>query len=792
MSRRARAGLAIFILALITRLAYVHQSDEVLGLDVSLLTQTDNHVFVEWARIIAAGDILCREQPHAYHEWTREVAPESRWLEWYGGATTFHQTPLYPYFVAAVFKLLGDDRLMLGYAQALLGALTCLLTFLLASRMISLRAGVIAGLLLAFMSNYYFYDAFILRDGPMAFVVVLTTLALDVAVERGRARDWLLAGASLGLFTLAKETGLPLLLLTLGCLVIVWHRRPGRLLRTAAQLLAGWMAVVSPAYVRNVMVDASTFRLSTRGPEVFITGNAKDQSGVSWNPPIELMRELLMESNFSLPRAMALTLATHRSDPLGYLGLLWNKTSAYLNSYEVPNNVNYYLYRAHLPTLRLGFVSMAFVAPAMLLGLVLGITRRKRLGVLYVMLGAISASVILLYILGRFRVQALPLMAIFAALSVDWAWTVWSRRQWATLVLAAFPLSLLGWWTWSDADPFRDDNKNASIMMQLAKVGNFERAMHFRDQLLAGLEQQRGEAFNSELNSKLNIIQGSFQSFDQAMASPSGTAPRHHALAEGYAALVPITKRGDMREFATLSERHFRRALDLDDGLVGVRHGLGSLLASLENHYTHQGPQRFGDAYGWFMEELDVHPDHGPSHRDAARFHLLWEQWVIALQHFMAAEVYGTYSGETLAAIGRISADSLMADQPPMRVAGEAVPCYDPVRAMGYARRAIALAPDDPNVLTFVSDTYYILGQYDESLELMERLKILQPWKSAELQARIEAFESVKARRLAPGTEAVEAGSSDDEGAAVPVAAPHAGEPQEIEEISAPEPDKPC
>jgi 4-amino-4-deoxy-L-arabinose transferase-like glycosyltransferase len=747
MSPRTRAALAVFVVALVLRLSYVHQSHEVLGLDVSQLTQTDNHVFAEWARLIAAGDILCREQPHAYHQWTREVAPESRWLEWYGGEATYHQTPLYPYFVASIFSLLGDDRLMVGYVQALLGAFTCLLTFFLASRVLSLRAGVIAGLLLAFMSNHYFYDAFILRDGPMACLVVLTTLALDVAVERGRALDWLLAGASLGLFTLAKETGLPLLLLTLGCLVIAWRRRPAYLLRTCGLLLAGWIAVASPAYARNVLVEAPTFRLSTRGPEVFIAGNARGQSGVSWSPPIDLMRELLTESNFSLPRAMALTLATHRSDPLNYLALLWNKTSAYLNSYEVPNNVNYYLYRSHLTTLRVGFVSMAFVLPAMLFGLLLGLARCKRLRVVYLMLGAISASVILLYILGRFRVQALPLMAIFAALSVDWALQAWSRRHRTALVLAVVPLVFLGWWTWPEADPFREDNKNTSIMMQLAKVGNFERAMHFHDRLLEVLEQRRGEEHSAELESKLAVIERAFQAFKQGMAAPAESALHHRALAEGYAALVPITKRWDMREFADLAERHFRRALELDDGLVGVRHGLGQLLVAVENHYEHQGLKNFGEAYGWFTQELEIHPEHGPSYLEVGRIHQAWEDRVYVVQYFLNAEAYGTFSAETLAAIGRVSVDKLLDKLPPFPVAGVRSLAYDPRRGLRYARRALELAPEDVKVLTFVADTLATLEMYEESLVLVEKLKTLQPWKLAELEIKITAMRTYAARK---------------------------------------------
>ena len=57
------------------------------------------------------------------------------------------------------------------------------------------------------MGVFYFYDAFLLRDGLMALLTVLLALAGDAALKRGRARDWLATGAALGLFTLGKETG---------------------------------------------------------------------------------------------------------------------------------------------------------------------------------------------------------------------------------------------------------------------------------------------------------------------------------------------------------------------------------------------------------------------------------------------------------------------------------------------------------------------------------------------------------------------------------------------------------
>ncbi|MFT7465236.1 MAG: 4-amino-4-deoxy-L-arabinose transferase-like glycosyltransferase, partial [Pseudohongiellaceae bacterium] len=548
-------GFMVFLLALTIRVSYVLEDADVLGLDVSRLDQTDNYVFAQWARGIADGDWLCREQPHAYHHWTEDVAPEGRWIEWYGGEKTFHQAPLYPYLIAVVYALSGDEHVHVGLFQALLGALACWLTVLIGQRTVNQRAGLFAGLLLAFCGPYFFYDAFILRDGPMAFFVALSTLALVNAVERDRLASWFLAGTSLGLFTLAKETGVPLLLITLG-VVTVWRRRaPTRLALTCAVLVVGWFVVASPAFARNVTVGTAPFRLSTRGPEVFVAGNVQGQDGVGWTPPADAMRRILQDSNFSLTRSMAYTLATHRSDPWGYVELLWNKTEAFFNSHEVPNNVDFYLHRSHLSMLKLGFVSLSFLAPAALLGLLLGIPRKRKLAVPYLMFGAVSASVIALYILARFRLQVLPLMAVFAGLTIDWFATAAAARRRIPLICASLVFAALATWTWSDSDPFGEKNKYTGIMLKLAKIGDFEKAEQYRDMLIAVTDMADADA-DPIMAQRLLQLYAAFEYFDQASTEPEGTAQQHLLLAKGYAELVHVTKRGDLKDFVTLATQH--------------------------------------------------------------------------------------------------------------------------------------------------------------------------------------------------------------------------------------------
>jgi 4-amino-4-deoxy-L-arabinose transferase-like glycosyltransferase len=736
------AGLAVFVIALALRLYYVHESEAKLGLDVSQLSQTDNYVFARWAETIADGDLLCWKQPHAYHLWTQEVAPEDRWLEWYGGEQTYHQAPLYPYLVGAVYAFIGREHLMVGIVQAVLGALTCLLTWWLTSRVVSPRAGLIAGLLLAGMGSFYFYDAFILRDGVMALLTIVLAIGLQSAARSDRPLAWLGAGAALGLFTVGKETGLPLLLLTVMGVAWVRRREPGRAARTLMLLMIGWLLLTGPIFVRNRIVGAPTLSMSTRGPEVFIAGNAAGQTGIGWNPPVDTMRQILTDSNFGLLSSMAKTIATHRADPIGFPLLLWNKTEAFFNAYEVPNNVNFYLHRSHLLSLQLGFVSMWFLAPAALIGLVLGLSRRRQLAIPYLLLIALCGSVIALYVLGRFRLQVLPLMALFAGLAVDWALRAWSARRLSALCLAAVPFGLLLAWSAprEDADPFDKLIRNASIMRQLVKAGNFDRALNYRDKLVDSIDIDTAKVEHNSLKWKLAALNQGFVHFERALRHPEDSAARSLELGLGYTALIPITKRGERIEFTTLAMDNFQRALALDPQIVGAWHGTGML----HGHNNELGP-----SYQAFMQEINNHDTHAESYRKAGFLQHYWKNPAEAVQLFRTAELLGLDDARMLAILSHLEINPIYESLPPVRVQGEFQPVFDNKLGLVHARRALDLDPENPVVREEAAYALYTNGGsdpalFDEAGGLMRGLAEEFPARADHFNKMADNFEAAK------------------------------------------------
>src|SRR5437867_8414004 len=118
-SKRARI-VAIFAIALVVRLVHVWQIRPAPFFSVLM---GDSRGYDEWARRIAGGDW-----------WGHEV---------------FYQAPLYPYFLAVIYRVFGRNLLLVRIIQAIIGSGSCALVALAAERVFSRAAGVAAGLILA-------------------------------------------------------------------------------------------------------------------------------------------------------------------------------------------------------------------------------------------------------------------------------------------------------------------------------------------------------------------------------------------------------------------------------------------------------------------------------------------------------------------------------------------------------------------------------------------------------------------------------------------------------------------
>ena len=230
------------------------------------------------------GDFYCYEQS-AQH-WVE--TGEYRLLPWGVGPLVANRPPGYTGFVALNYLVFGRDIKAVGYVQAVLGAVTSALIVLLASRIVSRRAAICAGLLHVFWLPAVAYVP-ILASVNVALPALFGSLVLTQHAERksGSGRYIRIAFAGVLFGTMLLVRSITLFILPAWLLLImrgaVGHRR------RLTSVLVGMFAVgltLSPWFVRNYLIGYGFPTFATQGGRVIWWGNnPRTIDGGTGSPP---------------------------------------------------------------------------------------------------------------------------------------------------------------------------------------------------------------------------------------------------------------------------------------------------------------------------------------------------------------------------------------------------------------------------------------------------------------------------------------------------------------------------
>jgi len=117
--------------------------------------------------------------PLAYDTWAQQIS-RGDWV----GSKIFYQSPLYPYFLAIIYRLFGHNLFTVRVIQFIIGSLNCILIYLIGKKAFSPRVGLLAALMAIFYNAYIFYEGDISKTFLSVCMIDLTLLTLNVAKER--------------------------------------------------------------------------------------------------------------------------------------------------------------------------------------------------------------------------------------------------------------------------------------------------------------------------------------------------------------------------------------------------------------------------------------------------------------------------------------------------------------------------------------------------------------------------------------------------------------------------------
>jgi tetratricopeptide (TPR) repeat protein len=545
-----RWPLVLLAFAFLLKAAYVLESADALYVRVPLL---DARYYDAMAQDIARG--VLREE-------------------------TFLAGPLYPYFLGLVYAVAGRDFMVVRLLQAIGGAATVMLAFLIGRRVFRPSVALAGAVLLALYGAATFYETELSAQW-MGTLLDCAALWLLVSARGSPAvRPYAGAGAALGLSALAHAN---ILLFALFALVWTLRGEPGARRRTAAFALA-FFAVLLPVAIHNAVVSRSWVPVASDAGFNFYVGNGRAANGmfvpvpgadVAGDPTTRAYVEAQTGRDMS-PAGVseywfARAFDDMRAAPGRAIALLARKAALYFNGYEVPHIESFDLHARASPWLRALFVRLWFIVPLALLGLVLGAGSWRGRGLLvgFVVCQAISVS--LFFVAGRYRAETAPLLCLFAAQALVLlpSRVVTPRAAaahavaLAALVLATSP----GIFALDETMvTFRDHVHRAR---RLSEIGSHQPALREMDAAIALYPKetegylQRAIVHGAAHNDFMAI-----EDYQRALQIDDRDASVHYDLAQAL-------RRVNLREPAVAE---YRRAIDLDPGMAKAWNNMGIAL----------------------------------------------------------------------------------------------------------------------------------------------------------------------------------------------------------------------
>jgi hypothetical protein len=373
------APVAVFVLVLALRAASLASLLATPLASWHLWMETDEHAYVEWSARLAAGNWADVPAYRAYFNWQKDHGPPETWESWYQ-KNAYYAGPLYPYGLAVLRVLFGSPFLPARLLQLLLACLASAFVAMAVERLGEGRGAfwcaAAAGVLYGAYGPLVFHDFFLYRDGPVAHVSTL--LVAWPLIARGRSEEnemislkgeeraaerarWMRgAGGAFalgllgGLAILLKQTVAPLALVSLYCLSFSSPSKKspgdGASRRRLAFGILGLALPLSVLCIRNVSAGVPPLTFDTRQAIGLAWGNAFGADATT-NPPPG-MKEILKEAGGSTSKTARLVLAGYKEQPLELPKLFLKKLATFFNTFEVPDNANFYFFRDRLPILK--------------------------------------------------------------------------------------------------------------------------------------------------------------------------------------------------------------------------------------------------------------------------------------------------------------------------------------------------------------------------------------------------------------------------------------------------------
>lgn len=443
--RKNAVWIVLLLLSLSIHGLYFQQTKDTPARTIHTWEQSDMAFYDYCARHILSGDILCDTALQPYHVWHDMYAagyfrsyPEtaatyySKYTDSTGRIDTlaakqamiadthqgkvYYQEPLYAYLIALTYSIFGPDPLWVYLWQMLLGACSVLLVYLISSRYFGFTAGVLAALLVLLSGPVLVFDFTLLRTTLTTFLTLLLVFTYQRMLDKNDRKSQLAFGATGGIAILAQSYLMLFFLPALGWYAWLHRGNKKALLTGLAFLLAAYVVVMSPLYIRNILVGVPVTAVRSNGAITYAMFNSSKSRPLEPNfTEMEFTVKIMHDSDGKFGKAVFASMKTFDNLQQA-LNLYKQKIDGLFMWFENPNNMSYYMFREFSPLLSGLPAPYRFLAPLGIAGLLIGLWRLRLTILPFLLVTLVSAGPLFISTsLSRYRIPFAVLLSILAA-----------------------------------------------------------------------------------------------------------------------------------------------------------------------------------------------------------------------------------------------------------------------------------------------------------------------------------------------------------------------------------------
>lgn len=402
-----------------------------------------------------------------FQHWAKEIAL-GNWL----GNQTFYGLPLFPYFLAVLYRLTLFQLNIIPFIFFGLGAANCVLTYLITRRLFSRSAAWFSGFFSTVSFTLIHYDTLIM---PNTLAVFLNLSILWLLINQSRIQksyEWIILGILIGLGALIDSK----LLIFTGLFLIyelcqkLISRNFKNFFKERLLIILGIFLIVLSVGVRNKTVGGSWIWITAQSGLSFFAGNNPEASGLYSHPSFmrpdhqgqdedqKIIAERITHQKLSDKQVSDFWfqqgLTFIKNNPQAYLKLLKNKFKYFFTDTQQAWDIDLLLQRAWKNSLDMN--PYWIICPLALLGILLSFNQYKQEQI-YPLLLLTSQLIftMIFFLTDRHRSVALPIFIIYQSFLLAWMIEQLNEKRYSYLI-SAFVLSILFFYLFPRTQRFPD------------------------------------------------------------------------------------------------------------------------------------------------------------------------------------------------------------------------------------------------------------------------------------------------------------------------------------------------